>query len=207
MDVTITVCTFGDASWAKLAQERAVPSARAQGAPVVHHHGETLADARNAALEDVETEWVIVLDADDELRPGYVEALAGGSADVRVPAVQYVRASGRPARPYVPRVAGHRHACTADCLLAGNWIVVGAMVRTNLVRWVGGWEPFTWSEDWALWARCWKAGATFEAIADAIYVAHVRPDSRNRAASRAEKDAAHWEIHRAVWPELYQEAA
>jgi cellulose synthase/poly-beta-1,6-N-acetylglucosamine synthase-like glycosyltransferase len=207
VDVTITVCTYGAEPWAKLAQERAVPSARAQGVQVLHHHGTSLSGARNAALEDVRTEWVLVLDADDELRPGYVEALAAGTADVRAPAVQYVTPGGRPAKPYVPKVAGHRHACSAECLEAGNWIVVGAMVRAEMVRSVGGWESFTWSEDWALWARCWKAGATFEAIPEAVYVAHVRRDSRNRAASRAEKNAAHWQIHRAVWPELYKEAA
>ena len=207
LDVTITVCTYGDGEWVRLAQDRAVPSARMQGCPVIHQHGATLADARNEALAKVQTPWVVVLDADDELRPGYLNHLSAGTADVRVPAVQYVTPGGRPARPYVPRVAGHRHACTADCLPDGNWIVVGAMARADLVREVGGWEPFTWSEDWALWARCWKAGATFEAIPGAVYVAHVRRGSRNRAASREEKDAAHWEIHRAVWPELYQEAA
>jgi hypothetical protein len=205
--VTISVATYGDSCWIDLATRRAIPSALAQGVPVVYVHGLTLHGARNAALEQVATEHVVFLDADDELRPGYCDALAAGTADLRAPAVQYVTSGGRPQAPYVPRVAGHQHDCTADCLTDGNWIVVGAMARTDLLRSVGGWEAFEWSEDWALWARCWRAGATIETISDAVYVAHVNPASRNRAPDHKAKNRAHWEIHRAVWPERYEGAA
>ena len=34
----------------------------------------------------------------------------------------------------MPTVAGHTHQCEAACLLQGNWLVVGAMVLTDLVR-------------------------------------------------------------------------
>ena len=88
-------------------------------------------------------------------------------------------------------VAGHRHDCTAECLPEGNWLVVGSLVRAQMVRDVGGWRDFTWSEDWDLWLRCWLAGATVEAIPDAIYRAYVRPNSRNRAPQHAERIAAH----------------
>lgn len=205
MDVTVVIGTFGNPSWIDLAQ-RAIASARGQATTVIHEHADTLHDARNRALEQVRTPWVIHLDADDELQPDYVAQMSRGTADLRVPSVSYVRGGQRHA-PYVPRVAGHTHDCDAECLPAGNWIVIGACVRTQLVRDVGGWEAFDWSEDWAMWARCWKAGATIQTIPDAVYVAHVRPDSRNRAPDRAAKDRAHWEIHRAVWPELYEEAA
>jgi glycosyltransferase involved in cell wall biosynthesis len=195
MDVTVAVATFGARSWVRLALERAIPSARALGVPVVHHHGPTLHVARNAALESVETEWVVFLDADDELTPSYFERMAEVDADVRVPLVTYI-ANERPCRPRMPRVAGHYHDCTAECLPEGNWIVVGAAVRAQLVRDVGGWRDFPWSEDWDLWLRCHLAGATI-APTRAVYRAHVRPDSRNRAPDRAVKHAAHQAIARA----------
>lgn len=194
MDVTVCVGTYGDDAWLELAQ-RAIASAARQ-APVVHVHANTLAGARNAALEQVATEWVIHLDADDELEPGYVEALATGTADVRAPSVRYVTAV-RAHDPYVPRVAGHRHACEADCLPSGNWLVVGSAVRADLVRHVGGWREFPIYEDWDLFLRCHHAAATFEAIPAAVYRAHVRDDSRNRAPNRAFKDRIHWDIARA----------
>lgn len=193
MDVTVVVATYGDQSWADLAQRRAIPSAQAK---VIHEHGANLHDARNAGLWMVDTEWVCFLDADDELEPGYFDAMASGTADVRAPAVRYVRRN-RPARPSVPRVAGHQHHCEADCLRDGNWLVVGSLVRAEQARWVGGFRDFEWSEDWDLWVRLWQAGATFEAIPAAIYRAHVRPDSRNRAPDRAVKLAQHQAIARA----------
>jgi cellulose synthase/poly-beta-1,6-N-acetylglucosamine synthase-like glycosyltransferase len=202
MDVTIAVATYGDSAWIDLANERAIPSAEQFGVPVVHVHGHTLHDARNQADDLVDTEWVVHLDADDELHPRYLDHLATGTADLRAPAVEYQRNGFHPPAS-VPKVAGHTHACTADCLTEGNWLVVGTLVRTDLVRQVGGWRDFTWSEDWDLWIRCWQAGATIEAVPKAVYVAHVRPDSRNRAPDRAAKVAA----HRAIWDANFGAAA
>lgn len=196
MDVTVVIGTYGDASWTALAQQRAIPSATHAGVKVVHCHAGTLHDARNGGLEQVTTEWVCHLDADDELEPGYFEAMDTGSADVRAPAVRYVR--GATAQwPAMPHVAGHTHDCTAQCLTQGNWLVVGALVRADLVRAVGGWRDFPWSEDWDLWLRCHLAGATFEALPGAVYRAHVRVNSRNRTASRATRLAAHRAIEAA----------
>lgn len=190
MDVTIVVSTYGSEEWIDLAQRRAIPSAQALGVPVVHHHADTLHGTRNGALGRVSTEWVCHLDADDELTAGYFEAIASSSGDVRVPSVEYVR-RGRRQRPIMPKVAGHQHACTQACLTEGNWIVVGAVARTQLIRDAGGWRDFPWSEDWDLWLRCHLHGADITPTPDAVYRAHVRPDSRNRGASRATRLEAH----------------
>jgi glycosyltransferase involved in cell wall biosynthesis len=199
VDVTVAVATFGDDSWGRLARERAIPSAEAEGVPFVHAHGDTLAGARNAALAKVATEFVIHLDADDELEPGYVEAMARGTADVRAPVVRYVR-NGRARSLWQPRVAGHTHDCEAACLRAGNWIVIGACAGTELLRSVG-WHDFDWSEDWATWALLAKAGASFELVRDAVYRAESRPMSRNRGADRTTRLEAHRVIEQFVWPE------
>lgn len=192
MDVTVCVATYGDQSWMHLASKRAVPSAKALGVPVVRAHRASLHAARNTALAAVKTEWVVFLDADDELEPGYFDAMATGSADLRAPAVRYLWKPRDVARaPQVPRVAGHKHDCTAECLPDGNWLVVGSMVRTDLVREVGGWEPWPVYEDWALWLRCWLAGASIEAIPAAVYRAHARPDSRNRGPDMGFKNRTH----------------
>src|SRR5436190_22016125 len=90
VSVTVVIGTFGSEAWCELARVRAIPSAEAQGVEVVHIHGATLAAARNAGLELVESEWVVHLDADDELAPGYVEAMLAGSADVRSPMLRQI---------------------------------------------------------------------------------------------------------------------
>lgn len=193
MDVTIIVGTFGGQSWVELACERAIPSAQRFGVPVVHAHADTLHEARNLALSRVATEWVVHLDADDELEDGYLDAMAAATGDVCAPSVRYVHGDGQ-LRHRMPRVWNHGHACEAACLEFGNWIVIGAAVRADLVRSVGGWRDFAWSEDWDLWVRCWQAGASIEAVPAAVYRAHVRADSRNRAPSADEKLAAHQAI-------------
>jgi glycosyltransferase involved in cell wall biosynthesis len=194
VDVTVAVATFGDPEWVDLAEHRAIPSALALGVPVVHVHGDTLHDARNEALDRVRTQWVCHLDADDELTPGYFEAMATATADVRAPAVSYVHQNGRAWKPRMPQVSGHDHGCSAECLVDGNWLVVGAVAPAELLKAIGGWRDFTWSEDWDVWLRCHLAGATFEAVPAAVYRAHVRKDSRNRSASREERLAAHHAI-------------
>ena len=198
MDLTVVIGTFGHRQWMQTAR-RAIASAEALDLPVIHHHGFDLAEARNQALSRVETEWVVHLDADDELEPGFVEAIEAGTADLRAPSVRYVRA-GRERTPWMPQVAGHTHACEAECLRDGNWLVVGTVVRAELVRDVGAWREWPVYEDWDLWQRCWLAGASIEAIPDAIYRAHVRPDSRNRAPSMEAKNEVHRQIIAANFP-------
>jgi glycosyltransferase involved in cell wall biosynthesis len=190
VDVTVVCGTFGDPSWSSLAQRRALPSAQALGVPTVHVHAGALHEARNAALARVETEWVVHLDADDELEPGYLAAMERAAADVRAPAVRYVTGKHRP-RPTMPRVAGHAHACASSCLPEGNWLVVGALVRAGMIRSVGGWRDEPVYEDWSVWLRCYLAGATFEAVPGAVYRAHVRRDSRNRGSSPELRLATH----------------
>jgi glycosyltransferase involved in cell wall biosynthesis len=197
MDVTVCIGTYGDPDWITLAQ-RAAESAEPQ-APTVHVHAATLHDARNEALECVNTPFVIFLDADDELEPGYVDAMRAGTADVRAPMLRFIR--GRRRQLWRPHVYGHTHECVAECLPEGNWIAVGAMARTDLVRRVGGWRDFPIYEDWELWLRCYLAGGSFEWRPEAIYRAHVRPDSRNRAPSHAAKLEAHRAIYAANFPD------
>lgn len=195
LDVTVVVATYGDRRvWDKLA-ERALASVakHAPDVPVVRYHGRDLAEARNTALGRVTSEWVSFIDADDEIERGYFEHLAKATGDLRAPSVRYVRGSVMP-RPMMPRVAGHTHACVAECLPFGNWLVIGTAVRTEMLTVVGGFESFEWSEDWAAWSRCWLAGATVEAVPQAVYRAHVRPGSRNRAPDRNAKLAAHRQI-------------
>lgn len=195
MDVTVAVCSFGESSWQELAESRAAPSAMHQ-CPVVRVHQPegTLAGARNYALEQVASEWICFLDADDYLAPDFVEQMAKGSADLRAPAVSYVRKFRQPREAGVPKVAGHEHACTAECLPEGNWLVIGSVVRSELLRKVGGFKEWPCYEDWDLWLRCHLAGASIEALPEAVYYAVVNPESRNRAPHIAVKNRVHRDI-------------
>lgn len=195
---TVVVGTFGGRNWAELAQRRAIPSVP-DGVPVIHEHRSTLAEARNAGLQQVETEFVIHLDADDELDAGYIEAMKRGTADMRVPIVQHVYLGRQMGPRVMPKVGLHDHECVAECLRYGNWAVIGTAVRTSIAKQIE-WEEFGWSEDWAFFARCWRAGATMEPMPDAIYIAHMNRRGRNNL---PRKQRLHWHriIEAAVWPD------
>lgn len=200
MDVTVVVGTFGDDKWINMARKRAIPSGEAQ-APTVHVHLDTLARARNAGAEMADTEWLCFLDADDEIEPGYFDAMAAGTADLRAPLVRYV--VGRRVPPPSNLVPD---GWTPDYLRDGNVLVIGTLIRRDLFLHVGGFKEWPLYEDWCLWQRCWLAGATFEVIDDAVYRAHVRYQSRNRAPGRDERERIHHEIRRANLPHLYEAA-
>lgn len=198
MDVTVICGTFGPERWIRLARKRARPSALEQGVPFIHEHANTLAQARNKALAQVETEFVLCCDADDLLEPGYIDAMAKGTADVRCPSVRMVFPT-RTNPTGIPRVASHEHACTAECLRYGNWVLIASVVRTEIAKQVG-WEEWIWSEDWAFWARCWVAGATFEVIPEAVYQKYWYGNSRNRMpGGRAYRE--HRKMEKAIWPD------
>jgi glycosyltransferase involved in cell wall biosynthesis len=171
-DVTVVVGTYGDRrAWESLAYRRAIPSARMQGVPVIHMHGDTLAQARNDGIRAASTEWVLVLDADDELAPGAVDALLGGSADLRAPRLIEVHPSGRQSE----RVLAERD------IERLNPLPVTTLARRAAVLDVGGFQPWPAWEDWALWLTLVRRGATYEHIREAVLYAHIRPGSLNRS--------------------------
>ena len=200
-DFTICVGTFGGNEWVQLAEDRAMPSARAQGVEVIHRHAPTLARARNECVALTRTEMVVHLDADDELEPGYIEAMAASSGDVRVPQVSCYRdgapIAGGVFMPFVNRRHRRMHDCDGDCLRYGSWIVVGAAVRKALVEEIGGWKEWDAYEDFCLWQRCWLAGAEIVRTPDALYRQHLREGSRNHTLPPERMNEIHEEIEQA----------
>lgn len=183
-EVSIIIPTFGDLEvWGPLAL-RAVASAEAQtiGAEIIHVHGRTLAEARNEGATKASGGYLVMLDADDELDAGYVEAMLKGSADLRQPATVGIYPDGT--QEGEPNVIA-----PGPNLLERNHIVIGAMVRKELFHEVGGFDEFDQFEDWSLWLRCWIAGATIEAIPDAVYRVHFMSESRNRHVASSARTA------------------
>lgn len=169
MTVSIIIGTFGDVKWSDLANERALPSALAQGVEVVHAHGDTLAQARNDAANTATGEFLVTLDADDELSRGYVEAILKGSADLRSPAIQYI----------YPDYEEKPKLLTPKNLRRGNYLPVGTAIRRELFMEVGGFRDLRAWEDWDLFVRLYLRGATIEQIPEAVYRAYWNPIGRN----------------------------
>lgn len=192
MNVSVLICTYGDDDWVDAAWSRAFPSAQIQQQAVreinvLHLPEGPLAEARNRAAADASGDWLCFLDADDELDPGYFDAMTrtarswnlARAGDLRdnpllfVPAVQYVRLGLDDGAAEVPNGRGLRPLLDINCA------VIGTLVPRRLFLEVGGFRDLPALEDWDLWLRCEEAGARVVTVPEAIYRAWVTPGSRN----------------------------
>jgi glycosyltransferase involved in cell wall biosynthesis len=186
--VGVVVGTYGDQKWADLAETRALPSARNQTRPadrIIHMHLDTLAEARNQGAIAAATRHLVFLDSDDELDPGYLEAMMAGTGDLRQPSTLGVYPDGTEDE--------HPVLIPARDLRVANYLVIGTMVRRELFLRVGGFRELEAWEDWDLFTRMWLAGGVITACPDAIYRVHVNPAGRNQM-SPAEAGALYSKI-------------
>jgi glycosyltransferase involved in cell wall biosynthesis len=203
VSVSVIVAAHGDRWWYDLMMRRAVPSVERQGHDCellveFQPHG-TIATARNAGAARATGSHLVFLDADDELADGYLHAIDQAARQhpdaLLVPRVQYIVGGGRERPPRFP---------TRVDATDGNWMVIGTGMPARRFREVGGFEEWPIYEDWALFARIQKAGAQVVTVEPAVYRAHRRVRSRNHSTGRNGKLAAHDQIRRAVFPELYE---
>lgn len=134
------------------------------------------AATRNRALVKVTTDWMTFLDDDDTWYPQHLERLEETAtltgADVVYPWYDGINAAGvlttvrdgRHVDPFgVPFGAEQRE----HLLTTANFIPVTVLVRTDLLRQVGGFSPPPWAspdnpcEDWGCWIKLLQAGAVF----------------------------------------------
>lgn len=197
--VAVIVASYGDQKWKELSK-RAIRSIEHQGADqwIIEHQADgDIASCRNAAAASATAETLVFLDADDELQPGYVQAIRNAyqGPAMYTPRVSYVN-KGR-AQP--PKFWPERP------LSQGNWLVIGTAIPRAAFLEVGGFESDIHGyEDWSLWARIWKqTGLQPVKVPQAVYVAHVTPGSRNKRMSRPEQLYWHQRIGNNIFPETY----
>jgi len=173
--VTVIIPVFGDIEYFGELAKRAYDSVvnqTVQADSILISVGTTMQDARNTpALNSVNTDHIIFLDADDTLDPHYIENITKFDGDIVVPAVHRLYEDGTvntDQAPYLPKD-----------FMVGNYIVVAALIKTDLFRKLGGFHDYEALEDWDFFMRAQEAGATFVQGTTAIYQIHVRPNSRN----------------------------
>lgn len=187
--ISVIVATYGEQHWEQLARDRALPSVGDtrifKNIICWHEPDGTRATSLNNGAKYSTGDWLIFLDADDELAPGYVGAMRRAleqNPDGRVlftPAVQQVR-KGNPSAPFF----------FPECdLTTGNWLVIGTMINREFFLSLGGFRDHPHGlEDFNLWARAVRAGATIVKVPDAIYRAHYNPRSKHHVLARNRRE-------------------
>jgi GT2 family glycosyltransferase len=184
VNLSVLIATYGDEDWNDLGWARAYPSAASQEPLEVlrfHDPEGTIASVRNELGAQAKGDWLCFLDADDELAPGFLEAMRRELERegpppcpdplLLTPAVSYVR-RGRPQpATFNQEVPLHQ----------ANWLVVGTLVERDLFQKVGGFEDYPHGfEDFSLWSKCVRVGARIVKVPGAVYIAHVNPESKHR---------------------------
>ena len=171
-NVSIVIPTFGDLGfWGPLA-DRAENSAELQTAKaeIIRVHSDSLSRARNDGALEAKGDWLIFLDASDELDPYYVEVMLDGTGDIRQPSTLGVVDGKEDDEPVLIPQRDLREA---------NYLVIGSMVRRDIFLEVGGFQSYPILEDWCFFLQCWLLGASISQCPRAIYKVHVLGGSRN----------------------------
>jgi hypothetical protein len=173
--VTVIIGTYGTKLWFDKGAP-AAESARAAGFDQVvrYHGGCSPSDARNSAAFAVDHPcWLLFVDADDQLDPGFGAVLddmhQADAYELLVPKITYADRNGGHSEPvhYRDRNIQVMNPCP-----------IGTLIRVELFRRVGGfWNEPAW-EDWSLFRRAWLVGAQLNFI-DAVYHAGYSPRGRN----------------------------
>ena len=175
--VSVIISTFGSRDvWIPLANRAHLSALIQRPKPeIIRSHLDSLHEARNQGAQRAKGVWLIFLDADDGLEPGYIQAMLAAHGDLRYPRVRYVTQEQVNSNSVPdPVILPKKHLLTA-----GNYMVIGTMLRRDRFWQAGGFRDLPAYEDWDLWIRCWLQGAETELVPRAVYRAYQRNHSRN----------------------------
>jgi len=144
------------------------------GYQVISQSNAGLAEARNRGLREARGRFILPLDADNRLLPGFLEsavAVLDAEPEVGVVYGDLRELGGRSNRVTPPEF-------DLDALLWANFIDACAVYRREIWETAGGYDPGVpaW-EDWELWISAAERGWRFRRLPEVTFEYRVRPDS------------------------------
>lgn len=115
-----------------------------------------LSRVRNLAAEEVTTDWIVFLDADDWLEPLFIERaeqLLASRPELDVVTTDMTIVRGDRTHRFRASVPAFWNE-----LLTRNSIVQTSVIRRSLIRRLGGYDPSLDFEDWDFWIRVLQSG-------------------------------------------------
>jgi hypothetical protein len=146
------------------------------------------AHARNAGIRESQADYVLCLDADDRVSPGFLEACVA-ALDETGAGVAY-----GPQQDFGASSAYESHATPFDLALLARANYVGSASLFRRTAWeaAGGYDASVGYEDWDFWLGCAAAGERLVHVPDAlwfhrvhdgpsVFAGHVRDDPQHKA--------------------------
>ena len=158
--------------------------ARNLGARVVTQTNQGVSAARNAGLRAASSDWVALLDGDDEWLPHHLETLTthAGEHDLvgsLARAVPSGRLVGRPASGCL--IIGPRDAVWPELPVSPT----ATMIRRKAALAAGGFSPLILSEDLDLWIKLLQNGTgLLVPEVTCLYIEHADQATRDKTAMR-----------------------
>lgn len=142
---------------------------------IVENTGD-VSQARNDGIQAAETEYVLLMDADDYWERDALAPMwtAVQNADVVYPSVVHCDQDTLKPYEYVPAAA----FCPVR-LQEWNYIPGCALARRSAILNVGGYRDMPLLEDWDLWVRLMRDGARFTPCEESVYRYRQVKGSRN----------------------------
>ena len=141
------------------------------------------AHPRNAGVRASEAPYVVCLDADDRLGPGYLAALAGALDENPEAGFAYGDYAAFGDADFVERTPAYDAARLAVVNIVGS----ASMFRRAAWEAVGGYDGSVGYEDWDFWIGCADAGWHGVKVPSAVW--HYRVEGEGRYASDQQRDA------------------
>jgi glycosyltransferase involved in cell wall biosynthesis len=184
------------------AETHAVLDALPPGVEVLRQENRGVCAARNAGLARVETRYAIVVDADDRLAPGALDAMrAPLDAD---PALGFAYGTMR----FFGAWAGELRLPGYDAyrLLYRHTIGLSALMRREVVEDTGGFDAaFETYEDWELWVNALAHGWRGRRV-DAVTLEYRRHPGTSKQAEDRRRYRHHYAALRRKHAALYARA-
>lgn len=184
MTASIIIPVFGDKKYMDLSR-RAYASAESQTietqilcqwSPANH-----VSIVRNDLAKYSKADYLIFLDADDELSPNYVEEMLKVDADIIQPSTQFIHSTHTEPIALLPE----------KDLMKFNYLVVGSAIRRSVFEAIDGFRECDLYEDWDLFVRAYIEGATIGKAPNAVYTVHVNEQGRNNSMTDEQKQLYH----------------
>lgn len=173
---------------------------------LIQQKNQGLAAARNNAISAAAADYLLPLDADNRIRPAYLEhGIAVLDAKPKI-GVVYGDAEYFGARTGPWKVGPFDR----ERLLEWNYIDACAVIRREVWEKNGGYRggmPVMGLEDWDFWLKTYANGWQFEYIPEVLFEYRVMPGSmihRARAQAQATEEFIadhHGRLYRAIWME------